>query len=85
MYRAGDVRADYWGGCTVSSTTISDVLGWILLGWTYPIVGMAPDSPTSWRTFGIGVASTVFWSTIVGFALCEFTNAHAWLGGVVGL
>ena len=36
-----------------------------------------------WRAFGVGVASTSAWATVVGLALCEFTSAHAWLAGVI--
>lgn len=55
----------------------------LLFGWTRirefhgPLGGWI-----GWPAFGVALLSTVFWSTIVGLALCEFTIAHAWTTGV---
>ena len=56
----------------------------LALGWWIVTVRALDADPVGWRGFGVGVASTSAWALVVGVALCEFTNAHAWLSGVVG-
>ena len=68
-------RAPRW--CPVSR--VVDAGLYLLLGWSLPLAGAFRDGWVSWKTFGIGVASVVFWSTIVGGALCQATGA-----GVIG-
>jgi hypothetical protein len=51
--------------------------------WVVTVRGLAGD-PVGWRGFAVGVASTSLWATVLGLALCEFTNAHALVSGVLG-
>lgn len=51
--------------------------------WIVTVRGLAGD-PVGWRGFAVGIASTTLWATAFGVALCELTNAHAIVSGVVG-
>lgn len=64
---------------------VASALWLVAFGWSLLLQPALSDVAPTGRDFVAGVISTVFWSTLVGLALCEFTSTHAWLAGVVGL
>lgn len=57
----------------------------LALGWWIVTVRALDEEGVGWRAFGVGAASTSAWALVVGVGLCEFTNAHALVSGVVGV
>lgn len=63
-------------------TELGDGLLLLVTGWALVVLQVLDVGRADRRLFAWGLASTTLWATVLGLALCHFTDAHAIVSGV---